>query len=97
MLVTHANIEKFGLTPLFGDRRGYMPPLLKTKQVWPKNYENGHRNVFVLSVILEKGQKQQNSGFQGHFSMSKIDRIFLNFFSIKEYKKRRATFVIVIF
>ena len=31
-LVTHTNIEGFGLTPLSGDRRGYMPPLLKTKQ-----------------------------------------------------------------
>ena len=31
-LVTHANIKGFGLTPLSGDRRGYMPPLLKTKQ-----------------------------------------------------------------
>ena len=30
-LVTHANIKGFGLTPLSGDRRGYMPPLLKTK------------------------------------------------------------------
>ena len=30
-LVTHANKEGFGLTPLSGDRRGYMPPLLKTK------------------------------------------------------------------
>ena len=26
------NIKGFGLTPLSGDRRGYMPPLLKTKQ-----------------------------------------------------------------
>ena len=25
-------IEGFGLTPLSVDRRGYMPPLLKTKQ-----------------------------------------------------------------
>ena len=25
-------INGFGLTPLSGDRRGYMPPLLKTKQ-----------------------------------------------------------------
>ena len=31
MLVTHANKEGFGLTPLSGDRRGYMLPLLKTK------------------------------------------------------------------
>ena len=32
MLVTHANIKGFGLTPVSGDRRGFMPPLLKTKQ-----------------------------------------------------------------
>ena len=31
-LVTHANKEGFGLTPLFGDCRGYKPPLLQTKQ-----------------------------------------------------------------
>ena len=31
-LVTHANKEGFGLTPVSGDRRGYMPPLLKTKK-----------------------------------------------------------------
>ena len=32
MLATHNNKEGFGLTPLSGDRRDYMPPLLKTKQ-----------------------------------------------------------------
>ena len=31
-LVTYANKEGFGLTPLSGDRRGYMPPLLKTNK-----------------------------------------------------------------
>ena len=30
-LVTHANIKGVGLTPLSENRRGYMPPLLKTK------------------------------------------------------------------
>ena len=30
-LVTHANMKGLGLTPLFGDRRGFMPPQLKTK------------------------------------------------------------------
>ena len=29
-LVTHANMKGLGLTPLFGDRRGFMPPQLKT-------------------------------------------------------------------
>ena len=32
MLVTIANKEGFGLTPLSGDRRDYMPPLLKKKK-----------------------------------------------------------------
>ena len=31
-LVTHANKEGSGLTPLSGDGRGYMPPLFKTKK-----------------------------------------------------------------
>ena len=30
-LVTHANMKGFGLTPLFGDGHGYMPPQLQTK------------------------------------------------------------------
>ena len=30
-LVTHANMKGLGLTPLFRDRRGFMPPQLKTK------------------------------------------------------------------
>ena len=30
-LVTHTNIDGFGLTPLSGDHCGYMPPLLKIK------------------------------------------------------------------
>ena len=34
-----------------------------------------------------EGQKQQNSDFQSHFSTSKIDRILLNFFSLKDIKK----------
>ena len=34
-----------------------------------------------------EGRKQQNSDFQGNFSMLKIDRIFLNFFFNKDYKK----------
>ena len=37
-LVTHANIKGFGLTPLSGDRRGYMPPLLKTNKTKIDHY-----------------------------------------------------------
>jgi hypothetical protein len=42
-------------------------------------------------------QKVPKSDFQSHFSMSKIIRIFLNFFFIEEYQFRRRFFVIVIF
>ena len=38
MLVTHANKYGFDLTPLSGDHHGYMPPMLKTKQIL------GHRD-----------------------------------------------------
>ena len=31
MLVTHPKMKGFGLTPSFGDRRGYTPSQLKTK------------------------------------------------------------------
>ena len=41
--------------------------------------------------------KLQNSDFQSHFSMSKIVRIFLNFFFIEEYQLRTPTFVEHIF
>ena len=39
MLVTHANVKGLGLTPLFGDQRGFMPPYLKKhkKQVLLSN------------------------------------------------------------
>ena len=31
--VTHAKMKGLGLIPLFGDRRGFMPPQLKTKHL----------------------------------------------------------------
>ena len=34
MLVTHANMKGLGRTPSLGDRRGFMPPQLKTNKVW---------------------------------------------------------------
>ena len=37
-LVSHANMKGLGLTPLFGDRPGFMPSQLKTKQsFWQSN------------------------------------------------------------
>jgi hypothetical protein len=40
-----------------------------------------------------EGRKKHNSDLQSHFSMSKIYGIFLNFFFIEEYQKRRPTFI----
>jgi hypothetical protein len=39
-LVTHANIKGFGLTPLFGDRRGYITPFKTLKDGWAKYIPN---------------------------------------------------------
>ena len=50
MLVTHANIKWFGLTPLSGDRHGYMTPLLKTKT---RRYFSILRRVTLISNFLE--------------------------------------------
>ena len=49
------------------------------------DYENGHKNIFGLSVLELK--KQHNFDFQIHFSMSKIGGILLIFFSLKNIKK----------
>ena len=51
-LVTLANIKGFGLTPLSGDHRGYMPPLLQTKT---------KQNKFVLVQISVKGWNFHNA------------------------------------
>ena len=51
------------------------------EQARPKNYENGHKNNFGLSVVLEL--KVENSTiltFKVLFSMSKIHQILLTFF-----------------
>ena len=64
----------------------------------PKNYENSHKNVFGLLVILAlKVEKQHNSDFQSHFSMSKIGGIFLNFFSLKNIKKEDQLLLLTYF
>ena len=48
-LVIHANIEGFGLTPLSGDRRGYMFPLLKTNKT-KKKKENHKKSVVMITI-----------------------------------------------
>ena len=47
MLVTHANMKGFGLTPLFGDPCGNMPPQLKTKQ---KHFDTNNLSKKIIST-----------------------------------------------
>ena len=51
-LVTHANMKGLGLTPLFGDRRGFMPPQLKTKTVDVDFQCKSLQKIFVIVLIL---------------------------------------------
>ena len=44
----------FCLTPLLGDRRGFMPPQLKTKQTKKKTRILLVQNRFFLSLPVEK-------------------------------------------
>ena len=48
-LVTHANIEGFGLTPLSGDRRGQMPTLLKKPNSISKQGQPSNNKILVIS------------------------------------------------
>ena len=57
MLVTHANMNGFGLTPLFGDRRGYMPPQLKTKLLELKPFCFSDRNSFSNGISIREVKK----------------------------------------
>ena len=54
MLVTHANKEGVGLTPLSGDRRGYTPPLLKTKTatVTYVNLQDRKERIQIPDVVV---------------------------------------------
>ena len=47
-------------------------------------YEPNFRKNYFLPFgrFRIEGGKQQNSDFQSHFSMSKINQILLNFFSL---------------
>ena len=52
-LDTHANMKGFGLTPLYGDRRGYMPPQLKIMRlkVNPKLRAKTCQKLFVMGML----------------------------------------------
>ena len=60
----------------------------------PKNYGNRHENIFGRSVDLESMVK--NSKIAPHFSASKINQIFLNFFFIEEYTKKNIVFLSIL-
>ena len=54
------------------------------RQARPKVYQNGHKKSSrPLVHFSNEGQKWPKSDFQSQFFMSKIIRIFLNFFSFK--------------
>ena len=55
------------------------------------------KNFWTFLDEVDRLTKSQNSDFQCHFSMSKIVRIFLNFFFIEEFQFRTPTFVKNIF
>ena len=50
MLVTHANKEGFGLTPLSREPCGYMPPLLKTKTL---DYILEPKTLWTLHLLFQ--------------------------------------------
>ena len=55
-------------------------------------------NCWILRIgLTERRQKVPKFDFQSQFSMSKIIRIFLNFFFIEEYQYRGMFFVLDIF
>ena len=63
------------------------PDLFFYKQNTKKTMKMGMKHVWPFHRFRIEGRKQQNSDFQSHFSMSKINRILLNFFFTLEYKK----------
>ena len=51
----------FGLTPSFGDRRGFMPPQLKTNKHWGpplRNIKNKYKNHDGCTLRNPKGVKR---------------------------------------
>ena len=80
--------------PRFFDQVGHqtMSACIENKHFFTKpchrqNYQN----------YEQPPQSLQNLYFQSHFSASKINRIFLNFFFCEEYLTRRSTFINEIF
>ena len=78
-LVTHANIKGFGLTPLSGDRRGYLAPLLKTKKT--SKYQ-----ASILDLLFEEIQylNPSNWKIKQNYNLWKINQHY-NLWPIAEY------------
>ena len=56
-LVTHANMNVFGFTPLFGDHHGFMPPRIKTKLLELKPFCFSDRNSFSNGIPIREVKK----------------------------------------
>ena len=70
-LVTHANMKVFGLTPLFGDRRGYMPPQLKTKTGLMQDWVFGLGYRLRISIL----KWWESSGFFSNQSRHRLTAV----------------------
>ena len=55
----------------------------KSEKIWPKNQVT-QRKLSNFEFWIDGDQEVVKFGFQSQFSMSKIIRIFLNFFLIEE-------------
>ena len=74
-LVTHANIKGFGITPLSGDCRGYMPTLLKTKHQFTfVFYFEISLQLNVSQILSEKNRYYISmNSFRGNYSFLNLE------------------------
>ena len=69
----------------------------KLERFLPKNQHTQRKLLNFENWVNGEVSKVPKFDFQSQFSMSKIIRIFLNFFFIEEYQFRSTFFVIDIF
>ena len=99
-LVTHANMKGFGLTPLSGDQRGYMPPQLKTKTRYvllqiERIPSHCLGNRIALSMVsasllwqLTKSSKVYSLGTRLTLRYSSLEFFMLNFRTFSRHETR---------
>ena len=68
----------------------------KLERFLPKN-QHAQRKLLNFENGVGRFQKGRTFDFQSQFSMSKIIRIFLNFFSLKNTYQFRSTFLLLTF